>query len=253
MGKRGELFHVVTGAQALAEEAADRIEAAALEATRLRDRFTLVLAGGATPRALYRILDMKPRWGRIDWSRTEVFFSDERCVGPDDPASNYRMAHRALLRRVPIRDGNLHRIFGELPPEEAADRYDAEVRAAFGGAFPTFDLVLLGIGPDGHTASIFPASPTLKVTDRVAVAATALTEPKGRVTLTLPAINAARQVVFLVSGKHKEHTLSWVVEDRERGENARLPASCVAPKDGLLVFMVDRAAAPFLSPRRRQS
>lgn len=252
MGKHPEQFHVVASARVLAEEAADRIEAAASEATRSRDRFTIVLSGGATPRTLYRILDVKPRWGRIDWSRTEIFFSDERCVPPDDPHSNYHMAFRALLHRVPVRNGMIHRIKGEMEPEKAAEEYEAEVRKSFDGGVPRFDLVLLGLGSDGHTASIFPASPAMKEAARIAVASKAPTEPQSRITLTLPAINAARQVVFLISGERKQDALLWIVEDRERGPDARLPASLVAPVDGRLVYMVDRAAAPFLDPWRRR-
>ncbi len=249
--KEGPLFHVVKSARVLAEEAADLIEAVAREATRARDRFTLVLSGGATPRTLYRTLDVKPRWGLVDWSRTEVFFSDERCVPPEDVQSNFRMAHRALLHRVPIREGMVHRMKGEAPPEQAAAEYEAEVRAAFPGHAPRFDLVLLGLGPDGHTASIFPASPAFREKQRLVVHSRAPREPKDRITLTLPAINAARHVVFLVSGERKQEPLSWVIEDRERGAEARLPASHVHPADGRLTWMVDRAAAPFLSEKGR--
>jgi len=250
-GNAGISLHPDT--PALAAGVADLVEEVARDSIRIRGIFHLVLCGGMTPRVLYRILDRPPRWGRIDWTRTEVWFGDERCVPPDDVQSNFWMANGALLERVPLRDNEVHRIRGEADPETAAAEYEAEILRVFPDGFPRFDLILLGMGADGHTASLFPNSPGLTEEERLVIAATAPVEPRDRVTLTLKVLNAAREVAFLITGAPKAETFSWVIRERIKGDRAKLPAAMVAPTDGQLHWFVDQDAAPFLGPRQEGS
>jgi 6-phosphogluconolactonase len=196
---------VLDTAAALAETAAREVLAAAEEAVAARGRFTIALAGGATPRDSYELLALPPFRDRMPWGQTSVFFGDERGVGPDHPDSNYRMAYQALLSKVPVPPARVFRIRGEAEdPEEAAAEYARTLVQAFEnrrGELPRFDLVLLGLGIDGHTGSLFPGSPVLKEVFRTvaAVHASAASIPQ-RFTLTLPILNAAARVVFLVAG-----------------------------------------------------
>jgi 6-phosphogluconolactonase len=201
----------------------------------------VALSGGSTPRATYALLATVEFASLVDWPRVHVFWGDERCVPLDDPDSNYRMARETLLDHVPLPTRNVHRIRGEMDPEAAAQAYAAELRAFFGTQWPSFDLVLLGMGNDGHTASLFPGSATLHEDTRAVVAVTAHYEdrPAHRVTLTPPAINSARQVVFLVAGAAKAETLQAVLE----GPADRFPAQFIRPTSGQLAWLVDSAAA----------
>jgi 6-phosphogluconolactonase len=225
-------------ARAAAEEVARRAEAAVAA----RGAFTLALAGGSTPRALYRLLadPGAPFRARIAWPAVHAFFGDERAVPPDSFDSNARMAREALLDHVPV--GSVHRIAGELGADEAAARCEADLRAHFGDApVPRFDLVLLGLGSDGHTASLFPGSPALAVRDRWAVAGPPGLPPLvPRVTLTLPVLDAARAVLFLVAGADKAAPLRRLV--RPRAGEEPIPAARVHPQGELLV-LADEAAA----------
>jgi 6-phosphogluconolactonase len=231
----------------LAEAAAREVLAAAEEAVAARGRFTIALAGGATPRESYERLAVPPLRDRMPWARTWVFFGDERGVATDHRESNYRMAHAALLSKVPVPPGQVFRIQGETDdPEAAAAAYARTITEAFGsprGVLPRFDLVLLGLGIDGHTASLFPGSPVLKETFRsvAAVHASAASIPQ-RFTLTLPILNAAARVVFLVSGAEK----AKVVKAALGPHGGTLPAGMVRPADGRLLWLVDRAAAALL-------
>ena len=201
-----------------------------------------MLAGGSTPKAAYEIL-ARDFAETVDWGRTHVFFGDERTVPPDHEDSNYRMAREALLDHVSI--GGVHRMRGELPPEEAAASYEDELRGFFGAEEPPrFDLVLLGIGEDGHTASLFPETSALEVTDRLVVANPVLKLDTTRITLTAPVLNAARAVIFLVVGGGKAEALKEILEGD--ADPRRYPAKLVRP-EGNLIWMVDRAAAGFLS------
>lgn len=230
--------------EALAEGAAVEVRRAAREAMEERGVCSLVLAGGSTPRRLYRKLAEEPCRSEIDWSAIRVFFGDERSVPPDDPASNYAMARATLLSRVPIEERNVHRIAGELKPGRAAIRYEEELRRATGAELPRFDLVVLGMGTDGHTASLFPGTPKLLDEERLAIATVSPCPPRDRVTLTLRALNAARGVMFLVQGAEKSHVLGEVLAAGAADPASRLPAASVRPKDGELLWLVDRAAAP---------
>jgi len=234
---------IVPDPDALADAAARLTVDVAAHAIATRGRFMWALAGGETPRTTYERLALPPFRERVDWRHTWVFFGDERAVPPDDAGSNYRMAHEALLSRVPIPAAQVLRIRGEAEDlEVAAADYARALGEAFGtrrGALPRFDLVLLGLGVDGHTASLFPDSPVVREVFR-AVAAV------HRLTLTLPVLNAAARVVFLVAGAEKAKVVKAVL-----GERATLPAAMVRPADGELVWLLDRAAAAQLSASAR--
>ncbi|GAB4486554.1 MAG: 6-phosphogluconolactonase [Anaerolineales bacterium] len=202
-------------------------------------KFSVALSGGSTPRALYERLSTTDLAERIPWPKIHLFWGDERCVPPDHPESNYGMTAGALLSRIPIPTENIHRIRGELPPAEAASLYEAELRAFFGET-PAFDLIFLGIGEDGHTASLFPGSPALAETARWVVDVEHTTPPPplvSRVTLTFGVLNAARRVVFLASGASKAAILAQV------WQGVNLPASQIGPTNGDLLWLVDQAAA----------
>jgi 6-phosphogluconolactonase len=238
---------IVDTAEALAEAAAREVLTAAEDAVATHNRFTIALAGGATPRASYERLALPPLRDRMPWARTWVFFGDERGVGADHRDSNYRMAHEALLSKVPVPPAQVFRIRGEAEdPEEAAAGYARTIGEVFEsrrGVLPRFDLVLLGLGIDGHTASLFPGSPVLKEVFRsvAAVHASAASIPQ-RFTLTLPILNAAARVVFLVSGGEKAKVVKAVLGPH----GATLPAGMVRPAEGRLLWLVDRAAAALL-------
>jgi 6-phosphogluconolactonase len=225
-------LRVFDDAQTLAEAAADLIVDRARYAIEERGWFNFALAGGSTPEPLYRLLTEPPYRSRIDWSRVHIFWGDERCVPPDHAKSNYRMAQESLLAHVPIPDSQIHRIIGELPPDEAAAAYRATLRAVL-GADLRLDLILLGMGVDGHTASLFPGSAALDVRNESAVAVHAPgQEIPWRVTLTPPVLNSARAVLFLVTGKDKAETLARL----RSGEP--LPAGRVKSEVGEVVWML---------------
>ncbi len=231
----------------LEEAAAREIVRTVRNAVSRRGVCHVALAGGATPRGVYARLSEEPHRGRIDWSKTRLFWGDERCVPPDEAESNYRIAHEALLSKVPLNEGSVHRIPVELGPERAAAAYEEKIRAVVGGAAPRFDLILLGMGADGHTASLFPNTPALRQEPRLVAPTVAPKPPRRRVTLTLRAINAARKVLFLVAGGEKARTLARVLEDGGEASEGSLPASLVRPPKGRLLWMVDRSAAARLS------
>ena len=225
-------------AQAAARDFAAKAEAAIGE----RGRFTVALAGGSTPKATYEIL-ARDYADELDWSKVHIFFGDERTVPPDHEDSNYRMAQRTLLSHVPV--GSVHRMRGELPPAEAAAAYEEELREFFGASDepPSLDLILLGIGEDGHTASLFPETSALEIHDRWVVANPVLKLETTRLTLTVPVINSARAVNFLVAGAGKAEALKQILQGD--ADPRQYPAKLVRPAGGP-VWMVDRAAAKFL-------
>jgi len=233
--------------EAVMVAAADRFVDAATQAARARGGFRVALAGGSTPEGLYRRLGAEPYRRQVDWTAMQVFWGDERCVPPDDAASNYRMAREALLDRVPIPAANIHRIRGEAEPASAARAYETTLRERFGTpAGPPrpgsgFDLVLLGLGPDGHTASLFPGSAALRERERWVLALQGPVAPPWRVTLTPAVIRTAREVMFLVTGSEKAPALQRAIEGQ--GGAADQPARVVLPPDGVVRWLVDSAAA----------
>jgi len=222
-------------AEALYRHAAVEVERIAADSVRARGTFHLALAGGRTPVPLYRRLAVSTV---LDWSAIHLFWSDERCVAPTAPESNY-LAATALLRHVPIPPERVHRIRGELDPLTAADAYEITLRRVL-GANGRLDLILLGLGADGHTASLFPRHQALTEAERWFVPVHAPAEPPWRVTMTLPMINATRDVLFLISGPAKAPAVRAV----EAGEP--LPASLVRPMSGHVTFLVDAEAASLL-------
>jgi 6-phosphogluconolactonase len=235
----GDVAIVETPA-ALADEAAELFIRAAAEAVGDRGRFVVALAGGATPRGLYTRLAGEPARSRVDWGRAWVFFGDERCVPPTDPESNYRMAWQTLLSVVPVPAAQVFRIRGEADPAQAAAEYEATLRTVFEPGPPRCDLILLGMGLDGHVASLFPGSAVLEERDRlVAAVDQRAAVVSRRVTLTLPAINAARRVLFLIAGSEKARAVAGLL----RNPASTLPAARVRPTDGAVTLLLDRAAA----------
>ncbi len=226
----------------LARAAAGRFVTLAAEAVAARGRFAVALAGGATPKAMHHALASREVASRVGWSRVHVFWGDERCVPPGHAESNYRMARETLLRHVPIPAANVHRMRGEIDPVAAADEYEADLRAFFGaGAPPRFDLILLGMGDDGHTASLFPGATAIHEDKRWVVAYHVEKLRAWRITLTPVALNAAAQVIFLIAGAGKAARLREVLHGPD--QPAVLPAQVIKPTDGRLLWMVDQAAA----------
>jgi 6-phosphogluconolactonase len=228
------------------------------------DRFNVALSGGNTPRRVYELLATERFKNRVGWHQVHFFFGDERMVPPDHPESNYRMAYEALLSEVPIPAINVHRIVGEGNAEESARRYENELRTFFAGpsgsSWPKFDLIFLGMGADGHTASLFPGSDALQEKSRWVVATKSEQSAPERITLTLPVFNHAANVMFLVTGKEKAQRLSEVLHPNPEVEPVPdpgtepvpdpgaepVPARMVQPIAGRLEWFVDSAAASML-------
>jgi len=233
---------VCRDAAALVEAAASLLAESCAEAVRARGRFHLALSGGSTPRALYARLASGSVRPPVPWSQIEWWWGDERHVPPDDSQSNYRMAAEALLNHVPIDPRRVHRMKGEDPDAaHAARAYERDLVTVFGlaaGERPRIDVVLLGLGPDGHTASLFPGTAAVAERDRLVVANDVPAMRTTRLTMTLLVLNAARLVVFLVSGAEKAPILGRVLAGRDD-----LPARRVQPSDGELIWLVDDAAA----------
>jgi 6-phosphogluconolactonase len=246
-------IEILPDAEALALRAADLTALAAQEGAAARGRFSIALSGGETPRGYYRMLARQQFSQKIPWRRVQLYWGDERCVAPDDPASNYGMARDAFIKHVPISETSVHRVCGEEGADKAALAYEKELRALAAqerpaSELPVFDLVVLGLGRDGHTASLFPHSEALEMEERFAVATVA---PDGapRVTITYPVINAARRVWFLVSGAEKAGMVAEVLEGLRVPK--AVPAQNVAPVHGHLTWLLDEAAAAELGPALR--
>lgn len=207
-----------------------------------RGRATIALSGGSTPRSVYALLGSEPFRSRILWKNVHVFWGDERCVSPESSESNYRMANEALLMHIAIPQQNVHRIKAEQSPSTAAKEYEAEIRRVFDlvdAALPRFDIVLLGLGDDGHTASLFPGTSVLNEQRKLVVDTYVEKLKAYRITLTLPVINNASHILFLVSGKGK----ATILRDVLKGDNLLLPAQHVRPSAGELLWLVDQDAA----------
>jgi 6-phosphogluconolactonase len=244
---RGEL-QICRDPQALARALADLFVATGRMAAAERGSFHVALSGGSTPRAAYQLLATEPLRDELSWSDVFVYFGDERCVPPDDEQSNYRMARKAFLDAVGIPAANVHRIRGETDPGLAANEYASTLRADLGDA-PKFDLVMLGLGPDGHTASLFPGSPPDTDDDALVRAVYAKSQMMWRVTMTPKVINAAHAVVFAVEGAEKAQIMATVYDGPR--DPVRYPAQIVQPNSGRLVWLVDRLAAGMLSDKER--
>jgi 6-phosphogluconolactonase len=234
----------------LAEAAARHFARAAARALRNWGEFAVALSGGSTPRAAYEKLARLGPADGVDWKKVQLYWGDERCVPPEHPQSNFRLARESLLDRLKLPAANIHRMPGELEPHTAAQAYEADLRQSLsarvdqGIDLPRFDLILLGLGLDGHTASLLPGSPALTEYLRWVLPQETEVDPRWRITLTLPVINAAAEVIFLVSGREKAQILRRVL--REKEDLRALPAQAVQPARGDVIWLADGPAASLL-------
>lgn len=232
-------IQVLPTPQAVAEAAARRVVEAAQRALDAKETFTVALAGGSTPKAAYELLAREPLRSQIDWARVEVFFGDERCVPPESADSNYRMAHDALLAHVPIPGDNVYRMHGESDPNQAAVEYGKMLKDRFGDG--GMDLVLLGMGDDGHTASLFPDTEAIGEAHHRCVANFVPKLRTWRITLSAPFINRSAEVLVLVTGEGKAKRVAEVLEGVP--DPQRLPIQLIRPVHGTLTWLLDAAAA----------
>lgn len=233
--------------KALSQAAADMFRSLADKAVSDRGRFTAALSGGDTPKQLYALLAEKPYCDQIAWERVHLFWVDERCVPPEHVDSNFRLAHELLFSRIAIPAKNVHRIRGERGAERAAAAYEQDLKTFFGqDGYPAMDLVILGIGEDGHTASLFPGSPQVSEHDRLAVPVFPGTQKEDRVTLTLSVLNHSKQVLLIASGKTKQSVIRSILSD---GNPDGLPAGLVHPATGTCTWFLDQDAASQLTQR----
>jgi 6-phosphogluconolactonase len=242
-------YYVEPDSAAFARRAVQYIVEMASEAVQARGRARIAISGGATPKAAFELLadPDRPWMRRMPWEKLDLFWVDERAVPPDDDASNFRMTREALLDHVPLHPSQIHRIEGELDPEAAAARYESELRDSFrleGAETPRFDLIALGMGDDGHTASIFPHTDAVHEMNRLALANRVPQKDAWRITLSWPVINHASSVFFLIAGADKAAVLSEVFTGPLEVE--RLPSQLIRPASGILTLILDRAAAALL-------
>lgn len=241
-------IRILTTPQELSEAAAGEVVRDATEAVKARGRFTIALSGGSTPKNLFNLLATNAR-NALPWDRMYFFWGDERHVPPTDQDSNYRMAEEVMLSKVPVPPGNVFRMAAENPDAaRVAEDYEKTLRKFFQlapGDTPQFDLILLGMGPDGHTASLFPGTAALQEKSRLVVSNWVEKLKTNRLSFTLPVLNAARCVAFLVSGTDKAPALKTVLEENASAE--QYPAKLVNPSAGRLIWFLDRAAASSLS------
>lgn len=241
VGTMRELF-IHPNTEKLAQAAADLITEVAEDATATRGEFHLALSGGSTPRPVYSLLVREPFRDKIVWEKVHLWWGDERCVPPDHLDSNYHMAYETLISQVPIPEGHIHRIPAELPPDQAAQAYEAALKQQFPDEqFPCLDLILLGMGEDGHTTSLFPHTVALAESKRWVVANFVEKPAAWRVTMTVSLINAARQVAVLVSGADKAGMLKQVLQGPYLPES--LPIQMIQPTPGRLLWLLDAPAA----------
>lgn len=244
-------IRVYPDSQALTHAAAEHLIDQGALAIKARDRFTIALAGGSTPKALYSLLASPEYRTRLDWKKTEFFWGDERHVSPDHAESNFRMASETMLLPLAIGEKHIHRIHGELPQaQDAADQYEAQLRSLLGASaleIPRIDLVLLGMGPDGHTASLFPGTGAVHESVRLVVAPWVEKFQTFRITMSPVLINQAHQVTFLINGSGKAEVLRAVQEGPYQPDV--LPSQVVRPVSGELTWLLDQDAARNLSSR----
>ncbi len=246
--------HVFADADRVARAVAERFVELSRDRIASGGRFSVALSGGTTPRRVYELLAGEEFSARVEWPKVQIFFGDERCVPPDDAESNYRMARESLLSRIAVPAQNVHRMTGEGEPAASARLYEDELRSSFGvGAsetegLPRFDLVMLGMGDDGHTASLFPGSPALQEHEAWVVANRVEKLGTYRLTLTAPVINNAAHVLFVVTGAGKAERLREVLEGPR--DPLRLPSQLISPSRGALDWYIDQAAASKLNGER---
>ncbi len=228
--------------ETLSQQAAQYIVRVAQESISAHRRFTLALSGGSTPKKLYGMLAEEPYRSQIDWTLVDIFWSDERCVPPDDMESNYHMAQQVLLSKVPIPANQIHRMPADQTDRHAASyAYTLEMQQAFGSdGVPNFDLIQLGMGPEGHTASLFPHQASLHEQQRLVMPVVVSKPPPPRLTFTPRLLNAASHVLFLVTGAEKQDAVQAVLEGEYQPDE--YPAQIVKPSRGEVTWMLDTAA-----------
>ncbi|KHE92435.1 MAG: 6-phosphogluconolactonase [Candidatus Scalindua rubra] len=231
---------------ATAEHVADCIE----QAIQQNGLCNVALSGGNTPGGVFSLLASSPYRGCVDWSRLHLFWGDERMVPPEHPDSNFRMVQETLLDHIKIPDKNVHRMRGEIAPELAAEEYAELLDVHFKGSLPCFDLILLGLGEDGHTASLFPDTDAVEECEKHVVAVFVPKLSAWRVTLTLPVLNAARKILFLVSGKSKSEMLQRIMSNKQPAKE--IPATMVNPQNGELHWMLDSDATVLINKNARE-
>jgi len=224
----------------LAQAAADKFIQEGNHAIQERGMFTAALSGGSTPELAYKILAAKEQSQQLDWSKTHLFWGDERCFPPENPESNYGMANEVLLKHLPIPDTNIHRMEGENDPHQAAVSYQETLKKVFGNT-PKFDLIYLGMGTDGHTASLFPGPLNFQENESWAAAIFIEKFQSWRLTLTPAVINQAQNIIFIISGANKADTLKQVLEGEHQPEV--YPSQLIRPSNGNLTWYIDKAAA----------
>jgi len=233
----------------LSHDAAEYVVRIVSESIKTHGRFTIALSGGSTPRKLYGLLGNEPYRSQIDWTLVHIFWSDERCVPPNNEESNYHMAHELLLSKISIPAVQVHRMPADMPNRNAAAReYEDEMRRVFEtDGVPNFDLIQLGMGPEGHTASLFPHQASLHEQQRLIMPVSVPKPPPDRLTFTPPLLNAARNVLFLVTGSDKADALHAMLEGPYNPDE--YPAQIVRPPNGEVTWMVDTAAATKLQTK----
>jgi 6-phosphogluconolactonase len=246
---------ILADANAIAQTAAAEFLDTALDAVRQEGSFSVALAGGSTPKDLYGLLSNNPLQAKVPWGKIQFFFGDERHVPPDDRESNFRMATEAILAKAPIDPKQVHRIKSEKPnASEAAQEYEQELRESFKlkpDQLPRFDLVLLGMGPEGHTASLFPGTKALREQRRLVVSNWVGKLYTDRITLTPPVLNNAARIIFMAHGAEKAPALKAVLEGPY--EPDQLPAQMINPPKGRVVWLVDPSAASMLAPQAKRA
>ncbi|HYB89540.1 MAG TPA: 6-phosphogluconolactonase [Candidatus Binataceae bacterium] len=229
--------------------AAEEIAHLAGEAICTHGEFCIALSGGSTPASVYELLATRFHFS-VSWKDVQFFWGDERCVGPDDALSNFAMANRTMLSKLNLKPEQVHRMRGELEPEAGARAYEEELRRAFAlkpGELPRFDLVLLGLGDNRHTLSLFPGDPAIHETRKMVAAVDVDAEPRRRLTLTAAVVNNAQRVMFLAAGESKACAVKDVIEGPRDPD--KYPAQAIDPEDGELIWVLDRAAASLLEGR----
>jgi 6-phosphogluconolactonase len=250
-GKLEVLYYVFDSAENLALAAAKRLVEQVESAAAARGVARIAVSGGSTPKRMFELLadPALPFFSRMPWARLELYWVDERGVPPDHPESNFRMTREALLEKVPLPPGQIFRMEGELEPGLAASRYEDVIRRQFrlaGAEFPAFDVITLGMGPDGHTASLFPHTAAVHEARRIVVANHVPQKDTWRITLTSPVVNQGRDVFFLVQGKDKAKVLKEVLLGADDPDT--YPTQLIRPVSGRLTLLLDRASAEELPP-----
>jgi 6-phosphogluconolactonase len=236
---------ITSNAERLAEKGAELMCNTAKEAVARKDSFAVAVSGGSTPRAMHRLLSQEPYLADMPWQKTHFFWVDERMVPFDHPDSNYGAAQKDLMSMIPIPADQVHPMPAMMRPEEGADLYQAKLKTFFqdlGSLDPVFDLIILGIGTDGHTASLFPGQPSNQEPDRWVLSVKGGKPDVFRLTLTYAVLNSARHILFLVSGDTKAAVVKTLIEDR----HAQLPAAKIQPLNGKMTWLLDQKAASLL-------